>query len=187
MEVMIKSTHKNDYLFDTFKNRNKPVTLLVKKFLSLCFLPFLSDSFSNFLILLFFALFRVILLPFKFISLQFYNRTLSYLFMRLPLYRILSICDRKFFCRNFNDLLHIFPGFEIQIHSWFNHFLGKGNVFIDVGAHIGRYTVLFASFFKKVVAVEPDPYNFLILRKNVLLNGFGNVILFNVGCFSKDG
>ncbi|MEM3714599.1 MAG: FkbM family methyltransferase [Nitrososphaeria archaeon] len=60
-------------------------------------------------------------------------------------------------------------------------------MFIDVGAHIGRYTVLFASFFKKVVAVEPDPYNFLILRKNVLLNGFGNVILFNVGCFSKDG
>ncbi|MEM4177430.1 MAG: FkbM family methyltransferase [Nitrososphaeria archaeon] len=170
-----------------FKTRNITVSLLIKKFLWLCFMPFLSNSFSNFLILLFFVLFRVTLLPLKFISIKFYSNTLFYLSMRLSLNKVLFIFGRKFFCRNFNDLLHIVPSFELQISSWFKQFKSKDNVFIDVGANVGRYTVLLAPFFKKVVSVEPDPYNFWVLRKNVLLNDLGNVILFRVGCFSVSG
>ncbi|MCM8803536.1 MAG: FkbM family methyltransferase [Candidatus Omnitrophica bacterium] len=101
--------------------------------------------------------------------------------------RVLVIYGRKFFIHNFNDLLHISPLFEIQILDWFKRFTGKANVFIDVGAHIGKYTILLAPLFKRVVSVEPDPYNFWILRKNVLLNGFGNVVLFRCGCFSANG
>ncbi|MEM4522869.1 MAG: FkbM family methyltransferase [Nitrososphaeria archaeon] len=76
------------------------------------------------------------------------------------------------------------PHFERELR---NHFDLKEGVFIDVGAHIGRYTVLSAPFFIKIVSVEPDPYNFWVLMKNVLLNRFDNVVLFRCGCFSENG
>jgi FkbM family methyltransferase len=56
----------------------------------------------------------------------------------------------------------------------------KGDVVIDIGANIGYYTLLFARLVGetgKVIAFEPDPDNFRLLKKNVLANGYGNVIL----------
>ena len=62
-------------------------------------------------------------------------------------------------------------------------------VFVDIGAHIGKYTVLAGRILKgrgHVVAIEPDPENFRLLRRNVDLNGLTNVDLLNVGCWSRD-
>jgi FkbM family methyltransferase len=63
-------------------------------------------------------------------------------------------------------------------------FLGKilrpGMVFIDIGAHIGYYTVIASSFVGgtgKVFAFEPDPGNFALLRKNVTENHCQNVVI----------
>jgi FkbM family methyltransferase len=53
----------------------------------------------------------------------------------------------------------------------------KGDVVIDVGANIGYYTLLFASLGKKIVAIEPDPYTFSLLKKNVQVNNYGNIEL----------
>lgn len=56
----------------------------------------------------------------------------------------------------------------------------EGDVVVDVGAHIGYYTLIFAELVGekgKVYAFEPDPDNFDILRKNVEVNGYKNVIL----------
>ena len=53
-----------------------------------------------------------------------------------------------------------------------------GSVVIDVGANIGYYTVQFARAVGpegRVVAVEPDPDNVAILRRNLALNRLHNV------------
>lgn len=51
---------------------------------------------------------------------------------------------------------------------------------LDIGAHIGYYTLLFASLVGRdggVIAFEPDPTNFRLLEKNVAENGHTNVTL----------
>ena len=56
----------------------------------------------------------------------------------------------------------------------------KGDIVVDVGANIGYYTLIAAKIVGdkgKVFAFEPEPKNFEILRKNVEINGYHNVIL----------
>ena len=70
------------------------------------------------------------------------------------------------------------------------NFRTRRAVFVDVGAHIGKYSVLAGRILRdsgNVVAIEPDPDNFKALAGNVRLNGLDNVSLFNIGCWSQDG
>lgn len=76
--------------------------------------------------------------------------------------------------------------FEAFISLWFN--LEKNEVFMDVGAHIGKYTLFAANIVGnsgKVIAVEPHPRNCRILEHNVSINGFHNITILNVACWSK--
>lgn len=55
-----------------------------------------------------------------------------------------------------------------------------GDVVVDAGANIGYYTLLLARLVGpqgKVIAIEPDPDNFALLKKNVEANGYRNVTL----------
>ena len=55
-----------------------------------------------------------------------------------------------------------------------------GDVVVDVGAHIGYFTLLFARLVGergRVYAFEPDPDNFALLQANVEANGYTNVVL----------
>jgi len=52
----------------------------------------------------------------------------------------------------------------------------KDPVFIDVGAHLGAYVLTFSKICKLVVAVEPNPVNYLILRMNLAINKIKNCI-----------
>jgi FkbM family methyltransferase len=49
--------------------------------------------------------------------------------------------------------------------------------FVDAGAHIGVYTLLTCRRARRVLAFEPDPYNFAALRRNVARAGCTNVEL----------
>jgi len=56
----------------------------------------------------------------------------------------------------------------------------KGDVVLDIGANIGYYTLIFAKLVGekgKVFAFEPEPDNFAILKKNVQVNSYKNVVL----------
>ncbi len=56
----------------------------------------------------------------------------------------------------------------------------KNDVVVDVGANIGYYTLLMAKNNAFVYSYEPEPTNFDLLKKNVLLNNFSsNVKLYN--------
>ena len=58
-----------------------------------------------------------------------------------------------------------------------------GGTFVDVGAHIGNHTVYMARSGAEVVAVEPHPETFRLLRANIARNGVaGSVRAINVAC-----
>jgi len=51
----------------------------------------------------------------------------------------------------------------------------NGNIFIDVGANGGGYTISFAKNFIKVLAVEPNPEMAKIIRRNSKINNYKNI------------
>jgi FkbM family methyltransferase len=62
-----------------------------------------------------------------------------------------------------------------------------GMTIIDIGAHIGYYSLLFAKCVGprgRVFAFEPLPGNFALLQKNVRLNNLRNVHVLNQAVFS---
>ena len=63
----------------------------------------------------------------------------------------------------------------------------KDGTFLDLGAHVGSYTVTIAKQGWKVIALEPAPNTFKFLRKNVFLNGLKRVKLINAAIWSKNG
>jgi FkbM family methyltransferase len=50
---------------------------------------------------------------------------------------------------------------------------------LDIGAHIGYFTIIMAKQAKQVYAFEPEPRNFHTLQKNITLNELANVKLYN--------
>ena len=66
----------------------------------------------------------------------------------------------------------------------------EGETVIDVGANVGAYTLLAAKLVGengRVVALEPEPINFNLLKRNIEINGFKNVILLQLAAWNKDG
>lgn len=89
-----------------------------------------------------------------------------------------------YYCR----LADFEPGREDDILQRFNPV--EGQVVIDVGAHIGRYTLLSSKLVGpsgRVIAVEAHPYNFQMLKRNLDLNNMTNVTPFNCAAYSEDG
>ena len=96
--------------------------------------------------------------------------------------------DYEFYCRNNNDDFHMMTVHEHDIIE--HNFTPKENdVVIDVGAHIGPYTLKTSKRVGsngKVVAIEADPENFNILNRNIQLNKLTNVIALNYAAYSKE-
>lgn len=65
--------------------------------------------------------------------------------------------------------------------------LQPGNVFIDIGAHVGKYTVKAARKVGtegKVISIEPFPSNFVLLKENISLNRLKNVDPVNIAAWN---
>jgi FkbM family methyltransferase len=65
-----------------------------------------------------------------------------------------------------------------------------GDVVIDIGANIGYYTLIFARLVGeegRVFAFEPEPGNFSLLKKNIEINGYKNVILVKKAVSNETG
>jgi FkbM family methyltransferase len=62
----------------------------------------------------------------------------------------------------------------------------KPKVFIDVGAHIGYYTMLVHKLgAEKIIAIEPDPRVFRILNRSIEANKLDNIITINRAAYDK--
>lgn len=67
--------------------------------------------------------------------------------------------------------------------------LTLGNVFIDIGAHVGYFTLLAAKHVGqdgKVLAMEPNPTVAALLRQNLARSELRNVIVEEVACSDSD-
>lgn len=65
----------------------------------------------------------------------------------------------------------------------------EGDIVVDVGAHMGRYTLMAAKSigqYGKVLAVEAHPYNYKLLCKNIKLNELLNTVTLNCAAFSEE-
>src|SRR5262249_23140297 len=66
---------------------------------------------------------------------------------------------------------------EPETLDWLRQNLREGDVFFDVGANIGLYSIFAAKLRPscRVFAFEPEAHNFSRLCRNLLLNGVSNV------------
>jgi FkbM family methyltransferase len=71
----------------------------------------------------------------------------------------------------------------VQLHSVVHHAtqLKEHPIIIDIGAHHGAYAIILGKIVQKkggrVIAVEPNPQSFDVLKENVLLNKLGNTVV----------
>jgi FkbM family methyltransferase len=80
-------------------------------------------------------------------------------------------------------------GFEQYTGRLLIHFFERSNIFIDVGANFGFYSVLAARCNPtiQVFAFEPLKYNFVMLEKFVAANKIVDVNLFRISCSNYNG
>lgn len=62
-----------------------------------------------------------------------------------------------------------------------------GNLFVDVGACYGRYSVMLAKNYEQLLAVEPEPRNAETVRRNIWYAGLRNVEVLQVAVSDSDG
>jgi len=106
------------------------------------------------------------------------------------LYRntIAEIDGIKYALLDLESLKIISYEFESFMQIWLKP--RRGEVFVDIGAHIGRYTLNVAKAVKNegtVVAIEPHPANYRTLLRNVRLNKLENVVVLNLAAWNSDG
>ena len=77
---------------------------------------------------------------------------------------------------------------EFYDMSFVMHALRSADLFVDVGANVGVYSILAGGVGAKVIAVEPVPSTFETLKDNIRLNGLeGHVAAHNIGLASMTG
>ena len=95
--------------------------------------------------------------------------------------------DYEFYCRINKDDFKIMTIHEDDIITRFTP--KEGDIVIDIGAHIGLYTIISSKRVGtkgKVVAIEAHPGNFEMLNSNIKLNQLTNVIPLNYAVHSKE-
>jgi FkbM family methyltransferase len=94
----------------------------------------------------------------------------------------------EFYCRKNKDDFKTMTFHEDDILNY--HFTPKeGDIVIDIGAHIGPYTIIASKRVGpngKVIAIEADPDNFDLLNRNIHLNKLSNVIALNYAVYSEE-
>lgn len=133
---------------------------------------------------------RIVHLPFRWLHRDYY---LSMAWYRTPfnLSRCVFVSPEgyKFTCHTWE--VHLALGLhEPHILRLLGDYLGPGSVFIDVGAHIGTYTVRASKIVGEkglVIAFEPDYRNYYNLVTNLQLNKCTNVVPVPLAAYSRDG
>ena len=74
--------------------------------------------------------------------------------------------------------------------KWVKNNVNGGDIVLDVGANIGYYSLMLSRLVGKtghVFSFEPEPSNFELLKKNILINNFTNIQAENVALSDHDG
>ena len=79
--------------------------------------------------------------------------------------------------------------YEYDMMNFLLNYLKDDDIFIDVGANIGVYSLLASSKVKsgEIYALEPVPKNYSRLEENLKLNNITNAIAYPLAAFSSQG
>lgn len=83
-----------------------------------------------------------------------------------------------------------FVAWEVWKHKAYGDIdINRGDTVVDIGGHIGTFTLFVASKSKtaNIFVFEPLPENFKMIKRNLLLNGIKNVKLFQLAVGSRVG
>jgi len=90
------------------------------------------------------------------------------------------------FCRSGHEMINLsIENFENKVKSSFSP--KTNDVVIDIGAHLGEYSLAVAKNAEIVIAVEANPDTFKILQKNIELNKITNIIPINKAIYDSTG
>jgi len=104
--------------------------------------------------------------------------------------KVVEVEGNKMFLDARDSLLLSLKKYEPKQVKLIKSIVKKGDTVLDIGANIGYYTLLLAKLVGptgKVYAFEPDPENFRILKKNVGLNKYKNIVLEQKAVSNKSG
>ncbi len=97
------------------------------------------------------------------------------------------IRNDSFFSGFYHDKIGSDINHEIETFRLLRNKGSHEKVFVDVGAHVGHHAVRLSKHYGQVIAIEPDPYNFEGLLKNLELNHVKNVRSLNLAASSRKG
>jgi FkbM family methyltransferase len=84
-------------------------------------------------------------------------------------------------------LRHGLAGYEPHIARLLLSEVGDDWTVVEVGAHIGLFSVMLAARCRRFVAFEPDPANRAALDRNLAMNGIKNAVVIEAACGSAAG
>jgi len=116
---------------------------------------------------------------------EFYNKLLPKLRSNFAI-----VQESKMFLGEDHFNLSIYGIYEPRETKLLKQEIRKGDTVIDIGASIGYYTLLFSRLVGengRVFAFESNPDDFDLLKKNVLLNDYKNIIVENKAVSNRNG
>ena len=105
----------------------------------------------------------------------------------VPLNMIADVGGIKYKLIDLESLFLTSPRYEEYMSDYLAPI--KDNVFIDIGAHIGKYALRFAKLVGpcgKIIAIEADPFNFEALVAGIEMNKFNNITALNIAAFDRE-
>jgi FkbM family methyltransferase len=113
------------------------------------------------------------------------NIILRYLRQKKDPFRV-KIQDKEFFVRKSRGDFAVLK--EIYRRKDYEEFdLENYQVMIDVGGHIGAFSVKYSDHADKIISYEPNPSTFSLLEKNLYINEVNNVVPLNKALSHRKG
>lgn len=134
---------------------------------------------------LFFNIFKMAAFPLRGRHLnRFYmvRTALNFLLRHIKPTKMMVDGNRFYLDKDDSMRLSILGIYEPTTVKYFQQAVKPGAIVLDIGAHIGYYTLMAAKRVGKkgkVYAFEPSKDNLILLNKNIRINKFNNVILVN--------
>jgi FkbM family methyltransferase len=100
----------------------------------------------------------------------------------------IKVFDVIYVLTDLSSLNVISPKYESPVLKKLMSLVNENSIFIDVGAHIGKYSLLLARRAKLVVAIEPDPISFSALKRAIMINKLRKkIVALNIAVSDTDG
>jgi len=101
--------------------------------------------------------------------------------------KVILVDSFYFIVPNYRDFTCVIS--ERLVHRFILKAIENGlvEIFCDIGAHIGSYTVRYAKFVRTIIAFEPNPLALTYLKRNLVMNGLNNVKLYPIALSDSIG